>query len=77
MAVGEEGHGRAIFKLGAPQAERFPGKFGSSINKILIMPSRHALFPLLHAGQEDTPLTPAFAPRAWVLPSPSPALALP
>lgn len=28
IAMGGEGLERAIFKLGAPQAERFPGKFG-------------------------------------------------
>lgn len=71
---GGEGRKQAIFKVGVPpKLSTYLAKFVRCINKILIMPTRHASFLAPRRAGRHTP-DPALAPRVWVLqPQPRPS----
>lgn len=70
--MGVKGREQATFKLGSPNLSVHLANFTRSINRILIVPSRHASFLAPRGAGRHTP-DPALAPQAWVLhPPPRP-----
>lgn len=63
---GVKGREQATFKLGSPNLSVHLARFVRSINRILILPTRHASFLAPRGAGRHTP-DPALALQAWVL----------